>query len=311
MPREGVSYDQVAALADALVAEGRDASTRAVRERLGGRGSPNTIHRHLVKWREARGPRVPAPPAELPSAIAREIQQEIARAVAAARAELEEQLVQAQTEARDLAEAGEALEADRETLQEQIAALSRERDTLSGRSSEQATELSRLSQEIERERRTAEEARIAVAQARLSGQQHERQLESLTLELKELRAALRDEQIARVAAQQKQAGLEASCTALTTRLEEAQGREQAVVRALEELRKRLDNEVEAVRQSTGELARRQAEVEALQNRLGRCEAELADARAELSKARDALHAAAVENARLQEQAKHDTDARKP
>ncbi|MGH8296756.1 MAG: hypothetical protein ACRETZ_14860, partial [Steroidobacteraceae bacterium] len=163
--------------------------------------------------------------------------------------------------------------------------------------------------EIERERKTAEEARVAVAQARLAAEQHERQVESLSIDLKDARATLRDEQTSRITAQQKQAALEASCTGLATRLEETQGREHAAVAALEELRKRLDSEVEAVRQSTGQLARRQAEVEALQERIGRCESELGVVRADFSKVSDALHAAAIENARLQEQLKHEAGAR--
>lgn len=67
MARTGISYEQVAAAADALVGEGQSNPTiNAIRERLG-TGSPNTIHRHLSTWNEAR-PQVPAPAPVLPLA---------------------------------------------------------------------------------------------------------------------------------------------------------------------------------------------------------------------------------------------------
>ncbi len=140
MAREGVSYESVKAAAEQLVGEGRAPSIRAVRERLRGTGSPNTIHRHLTKWREAR-PEAPAASTDLPQSIVREINGESQRAVSAARAEVEAQLAQAQTEAADLAASGEALEAERDTLTEQVAALTSERDVLAGKAAEQAAEI--------------------------------------------------------------------------------------------------------------------------------------------------------------------------
>ncbi|WP_343878783.1 DNA-binding protein, partial [Cupriavidus pauculus] len=50
MAREGITFEQVAAAADALVGEGQQPTIRAIRERLG-TGSPNTVHKHLTAWR--------------------------------------------------------------------------------------------------------------------------------------------------------------------------------------------------------------------------------------------------------------------
>ena len=61
MARDGVTYEQVAQAADALVGSGQQPTIRAVREHLG-RGSPNTVHRHLQAWRDAR----PVPIASAP-----------------------------------------------------------------------------------------------------------------------------------------------------------------------------------------------------------------------------------------------------
>ncbi|WP_221931826.1 DNA-binding protein [Klebsiella pneumoniae] len=53
MARQGITFEQVAAVADALAGEGQQPTIRAVREKLGDTGSPNTIHKHLTAWREA------------------------------------------------------------------------------------------------------------------------------------------------------------------------------------------------------------------------------------------------------------------
>ena len=55
MARPGISYEQVATVADALVGQGEKPSIQRIRERLG-TGSPNTIHRHLKTWRAAQAP---------------------------------------------------------------------------------------------------------------------------------------------------------------------------------------------------------------------------------------------------------------
>ena len=67
MARQGITFEQVAAVADALAGEGQQPTIRAVREKLGDTGSPNTIHKHLTAWREARPVAAAAAP-ELPQA---------------------------------------------------------------------------------------------------------------------------------------------------------------------------------------------------------------------------------------------------
>lgn len=83
---EGITFEQVAAAADGLAGEGQQPTIRAVRERLG-TGSPNTIHKHLTAWREAR-PVAAATAPELPHALAASISAEIERAAAQARGEI-------------------------------------------------------------------------------------------------------------------------------------------------------------------------------------------------------------------------------
>lgn len=44
-PREGITYEQVAATADAMVGQGLNPTIRSIRDAIG--GSPNTVHKHL------------------------------------------------------------------------------------------------------------------------------------------------------------------------------------------------------------------------------------------------------------------------
>ena len=166
MARAGVSYEQVAAAADSLVGAGQQPTIRSVRERLGDTGSPNTIHKHLTAWRSAR-PVAPAAAPELPPALTAAFAQELSRAAAAVRGEIESRLVQAQAEATELAAAGEALEAERDSLIEQVAALTRERDVQAGVTAQQAADLGEAQRRVEREQEAAENARLDAAKTRL------------------------------------------------------------------------------------------------------------------------------------------------
>ena len=218
MAREGITAAQVAQAADALVGEGKQPTIRGVRDRLGG-GSPNTVHRHLTAWRETRPQPVAAAP-ELPASLTASIAAEIERATAKARAEIEGYLVQAQTEAADLAQAGEVLEVEREALTEQVAALTRERDTLAGKAAQQAADLDAQAQRIEREQSAAESARVELATARLRIEGDAERRAEQTQEIQRLRAALEAESKARVAGEQSAAVLAAKLEALRDQVEE-------------------------------------------------------------------------------------------
>ena len=123
MAREGITYEQVAQVADKMVADGQQPTIRAVREALG-TGSPNTVHSHLTAWRAAR-PQAQAQAPELPGELVLAIAQEIERAAARARSEIEGRLVDAQTEAGELATAGAALEVELAERLAEVATLMR------------------------------------------------------------------------------------------------------------------------------------------------------------------------------------------
>jgi len=222
MARDGITFEQVAATADALVGEGLQPAIRAVRERLG-TGSPNTIHKHLVRWRDAR-PVASATAPELPQALATAISTEIERAVAEARATVEARLVQTQTEAGDLAAAGEALEAERDALIGQVAALTTERDTLAGKADQQAADLADQAQRIQREQQAAEAARVDLATARLKLEAQAERVDEQKAEIERLRAELNAARQASTAAKQEAAVLGARLDAASERVSRAEQR---------------------------------------------------------------------------------------
>ena len=302
MARIGVTADQVSAVADALVGEGKIVSIRSVRERLGDKGSPNTIQKHLAAWRDAR-PMASATALELPQGLATAIAAEIGRAAAQARAEIESRLVEVQAEAADLAFAGEALEDERDALQAQIAALTTERDTLAGKAAQQAADLSDLVDRVEREQQAAEAARVELAKASLRAEGLNERYAAQTNELEQLRTAIDTERRARIAAEQSAAVLGARLEASADLAARSEARavvaERQAEQAAQEMRK-VQAEREDARNSAAEAreqgARLSGQVELLQAEARRREAVEAAQREEHERLRvelEGLRAAAA------------------
>ena len=240
MARIGVTSEQVSAVADALIGEGKQATIRAVRERLGDRGSPNTIQKHLSAWRDAR-PMAAAAALELPQTLAAAIAAEIGRAAAQARAEIEGRLVEVQTEAADLAMTGESLEDERDSLIAQMAVLTTERDTLAGKAAQQAADLVELTGRVEREQQAAEAARVELATARLRAEGLTERHAAQGKEVEQLRAAVEDERKGRIAAEQAAAvlaaRLEASAELVVRAETRAELAERQAVQVTQDVRK--------------------------------------------------------------------------
>lgn len=188
MAREGITYEQVAAQADKLVADGQQPTIRAIREALG-TGSPNTVHKHLSVWRAAR-PQAQAQAPDLPGELVLSIAQEIERAAARARSEIEGRLVDAQAEANDLAAAGDALEGELAERVAEVATLTTDRDQAQATALERAAEIQRLVEAVDRERRSAEEARVELATARLKIEGQAEKVAELGAEIQGLRREL-------------------------------------------------------------------------------------------------------------------------
>jgi colicin import membrane protein len=226
MAREGISYEQVAAAADALVGAGQSPTIKSVREAIG-TGSPNTVHRHLVAWRAAR-PAAQAVARTLPGPIVDAISLEIQRAAADARAELEAQLVQVQAEARELSAAGESLEVQNGELADQVHSLTNELATALATAAERSAEIERLARELKREQSAAEGARVELAKATLKTESSAERLLELSAEVAKLRTALDAEKLARTEAEQAAAVGQARLEAAQERAQRADARVDAL-----------------------------------------------------------------------------------
>ena len=219
MPRPGVTYDEVAAIADQILAGGVEPQVHDIRERLG-TGSDSTIHRHLTAWRNARPPASSALP-QLPASLLQEIERVLTKAVAEARAGLEARLVLSQAEAEDLSDAMGELEVEQQRLQGQISDITAQRDALSDKVEAQATDIVRLTSEAERERQATDLARTEVAHTRLKTDAQAEKISEQAADIARLAAERETEAKARIAAEQASAVKDARLGAMQELLDAA------------------------------------------------------------------------------------------
>lgn len=237
MARIGISFEQVQAAADALVGAGKVATIAAVREALG-TGSPNTIHGHLVKWRAAR-PVAQSAAHELPTHLINAIGQEIAKAEAMARGEVEARLVQAQTEAQELSTTGESLENQISDLMEQLTETATERDAATATAAERSAEITRLLSDVERERGLASSAQLETATMRLRAESHLERLEAQAKEIAALKESLSKADLARQESVTAAAVANAKLVAANEALAQAQEREKLALASVATNEKKL------------------------------------------------------------------------
>lgn len=222
MARAGITYEQVAQVADAILGTGQQPSIRSIRDRLT-TGSPNTIQRHLATWRDAR-PQAAAAAPELPTTLTAAIAAEIEKAAATARSEIEGRLVQAQGDAAELAAAGEQLEDERDDLAAQLVTVTTDRDQAIATAAERGAEIERMTAELARERHAAEQARIEVAQARNKQESTNERLLEQKAEIDRLRQTLEQMQAGKQSAEQSAAVANAKLEAMADRATRAETR---------------------------------------------------------------------------------------
>ena len=159
----GITYAQVAAAADELLVDKKDISIVIIRNVLG-TGSHNTIHKHLKTWRAG----LTAPAAatyKISSAVTNALLSDLAACAAESRMEIEKKLSQAETDLAALASAGELLETQRDDLEQQVTALTTERDGIAGKSRHQEAEIASLSERLDRSQAAAQQSKINLAMA--------------------------------------------------------------------------------------------------------------------------------------------------
>jgi colicin import membrane protein len=217
MGREAtITYEQVAAAASALKAAGGNATSRAIRERLGNTGSMGTINKMLRDWKISQERRI-AGALVLPATLQRAILDFMDQELTSAKATLEAELAEQQQEVADLATENERLETDIEDKTDALTALYAELATLQGRLGQMETDLALARGDADRERQAAEAARTESAKSLLRLEARPR----LEARLTALRAELEGERQGRVAAEQQAAVSAAKLDAGDQRLEEA------------------------------------------------------------------------------------------
>lgn len=209
MGREAkITYEQVAAIADALRAANISATSRAVRERLGNVGSMGTINRLLQQWKAAQE-RQALHPAALPPSLQHAIMDFVSATVGTSKEQLESVLAEQRQEMADLAIENERQAAEMDELRNAAAALREELATQQGRLAQTQAELTHARSEAISEREQASQARSDLARALLRLEAVPR----LETELATLRDELKAERLERNAASQQAAVLEAKLEA--------------------------------------------------------------------------------------------------
>jgi colicin import membrane protein len=218
MGREAkITYEQVAAAADAMCAANLRPSSRTVRERLGNTGSMGTINRLLHEWKASQERHI-AQPLTLPPVLQRTILDFMAQELATAKAQLESALAEQRQEMTDLAIENERQAADLEERSNAEIALRAELASLQGRIAQTEGELAHARRETMGEREEAAKARIDLAKALLRLEAMPR----LEADLKALRDELKSERQERTAATQLAAVLEAKLDAARDRATQAE-----------------------------------------------------------------------------------------
>ena len=165
MARNGsLTYEAVEQAANELRGAGVSPTVRLLVEKVG--GSNTTVLKYLTAWKAAN------PPAkhqvrEMPLDIVVAVESALNRAEAAARSEIQTQLVEMQATLKDISAENEDLQERNAGLVEANAGIASERDTLKGQLAEQTTELRGLREAVSREQAAAEAARVELAKAQL------------------------------------------------------------------------------------------------------------------------------------------------
>jgi colicin import membrane protein len=209
-----VNFEAVAAAAEALQIAGQRPSVRAVIAHLGG-GSPNAVLKHLGEWKAGR-PVVRIEDTALDARITSAIIDQMQRVAVAAAAAAEERAagidddLQALAEAQQAAEQQiEALTTERDTSREQSEGLARqlaeERENAERNLQHGAEQAAALRSDLAGERKHQEKTAAALAKAEVRLEA----LPDLHTEIERLRAALDAESKARAVAEQQAAVLAA------------------------------------------------------------------------------------------------------
>ena len=220
MGREStITYEQIAAIADAMKIQGVKPTSRAMRERLGNTGSMGTINKLLGRWKAGQERQMSAA-LVLPPSLQRVLLEFIDNELTAARTTLEAELAEQQQEAADLATENERQVIENDAQAETIESLRADVAEHQGRAGQLESDLALARDEAVRERSGAELARTELAKAQLRLESMPR----LEADLVAVRVVLDTERTGRQQAEQAAAVLAAKLEAAERRAIEADAR---------------------------------------------------------------------------------------
>ena len=186
MPRTPtIEYEDVAAAADALVAEGQSPTIRRLRERLG-TGSDTTIHRHLKAYRAAQAP-AERPATVVPDEVIRSISAALDRHAAAQSAEMQQAATEARDEVDAIAETAERVEAERDEALERAEKAEAGQSEALARAEKAEAEVERLMGERDKAQAALDEQRQALADTRAQAESAVSERDSLREQVDGLR----------------------------------------------------------------------------------------------------------------------------
>ena len=260
--RTGITYDQVAVVADTLAALGERPTLRGVRAELG-TGSMGTIQKHLAQWQGSRR-QIVTSAASLPTEIQRVILSEIERSISEARAELEGDLAATKGDRDALAEDNEQQTEQIEQQAARLAEIEATGQQQAGRIGQLDADLLTAREATERERSIAEQARQALAKAELRLEA----LPKVEAEVDRLRQALEVERQARTVAEQSAAVLAEKLAGIERRVVDAEAREKTAVAKLAELEKQSQHVAQELNTARLQVQTGQAALDAAARELG-------------------------------------------
>lgn len=161
-----VSYEQVAAVADKMIAQHEQPTARKIRETLGV-GSMSTIVHLFHQWEGGQVRQSQTVADLLSHSIAHAISEEIANKVQAATAAITLRLANLQDESEALIAENKQQESDIAILATEQASLLEQNAALTGRIQQLEVEAARIAAELNSERNAAEAARVALAKSEL------------------------------------------------------------------------------------------------------------------------------------------------
>lgn len=278
-----VTFESVAAAAQALIDDGGKASVRAVIAALGG-GSPNAVLPLLNEWKAGR-PLVRASDIALDPRIAGLIAEQIGTASAQAAKMAEEKAADVQADAEAVAEAGRAAEARAEQLEQAL-------EVANAEVLAKTRDLDNLALERERDAKVAQE-KINTLQIQLQGERQRADQAVQTVAKDEVRLQAIPKLEAEV---QRLVQFEQQSAVVTARLEDAHD-------VIEDLRQRLAASEKAASQARESGAKLSSELEQSRIQEQAAQARLESAIRELEGSKSVLAEVKTELKEAREEAK--------